>query len=274
MDTTDSNTRLESPALVSPRGAEVVYGREVTFQWDDVDGADAYTLQVSSDAKFNNVVLREDVGKQTAVTVGDYFPTDNSTYFWRVIARGNGGETPGERIESFIAATEQDANRVISSPAEEMGPATQLVRAAKQDVSSEMLEPESRFEKEKEMGVAYEGVATGQIMSIALSILVAIGIAVIVLFNWYNTTTAVQREASSQAGEYTQLREIEAQADEQLSQSGVVDEQAGVYRIPIEEAMDIIATEQFRAQQAERVGESPAVTGGAQNQDDIPDGQP
>jgi len=88
---------------------------------------------------------------------------------------------------------------------------------------------------------------------------------VIILFNWYNTTTAGQRDAVSQAGEYTQLREVEAQAEEQLSQTGVVDEQQGVYRIPIDEAMDIIATEQYRAQQAEERGRSPVVTGGAQS---------
>jgi len=38
-----------------------------------------------------------------------------------------------------------------------------------------------------------------------------------------------------------------------------------VYRIPIDEAMDIIATEQYRAQQAEERGRSPVVTGGAQS---------
>jgi len=265
MDKTDTNTRLQSPDLVAPREAEVVFGREVTFHWDAVDGADAYTLQVASDAKFSDVVLQEDVGDQTAVTVGEYFPTDNSTFFWRVIARGPDAESRGERIESFIAASEEDASRALSSPDEEMGPVTELVRAAKADVSAKMLEPESRFEREKEMGVAYEGVAAGQIMSIAVSILLVIGIAVIILFNWYNTTTAGQRDAVSQAGEYTQLREVEAQAEEQLSQTGVVDEQQGVYRIPIDEAMDIIATEQYRAQQAEERGRSPVVTGGAQS---------
>lgn len=266
MDNTDTNTRLQSPALVAPREADVVYGREVTFQWGEVDDADAYTLEVASDAKFSNVVMREDVGAETAVTVGEYFPTDNSTFFWRVIARSDDGESRGERVESFIAATEEDAARSLSTPNEDMGPVTELVRAASADVSAKMLEPEGRFEREKEIGVAYEGVAAGQIMSIALSILLVIGIAVIILFNWYNTTTAGQRDVLSQAGEYEQLREVEAQAEDALNQSGVVSDQDGVYRIPIDDAMDIIANQEYQSQQAERRGQSPTVTGGAQNQ--------
>jgi len=264
MSNTDTQTHVASPHLVAPREADVVYGEEITFQWQPVDGAEKYALEVATDAKFKNVVLEEDLGEQTAVTVGGYFPTDGTTFFWRVVTFDGDSWSRGERIESFIAASEEDARRALGSPNEEMGPVTELVRAATADVSAKMLEPEGRFEKEKEMGVAYEGIAAGQIMSIALSILLVIGIAVVTLFNWYNTTSAEQRDAVVNSDQYTELRETEAAARNQLESSGVVNEQEGVYRIPIDEAMEIIATESYTERERIRQAQSPAEEGGAQ----------
>lgn len=263
MENTDTNKRLQSPALVAPREADVVYGENITFQWDAVDDASSYVLEVATDAKFANIVLQEDVGAQTAVTVGGYFPTDNQSFFWRVIARDGDAASVGQRIESFVAASEEDARRALGRPEEDMGPVTELVRAAQADVSAKMLEPEGRFEQEKEMGVAYEGIAAGQIMSIAVSILLVIGIAVVILINWYNTTTGAQRESVSEAGAYIQLQEVEAEADRQLNNPGIVNEQEGVYRITIDDAMEQIANREYQAAQQER-GQSPVETGGAQ----------
>ena len=263
MNNTDTNTRLKSPNLVAPREADVVYGEEITFQWDTVDGASSYILEVAVDARFSDIVLQEDVGNQTAVTVGGYFPTDNRSFFWRVLAK-YGEQTSGERrIESFVAATEEDSRRALGRPSEEMGPVTELVRAASADVSAKMLEPEGRFEQEKEMGVAYEGVAAGQIMSIAVSILLVIGIAVVILINWYNTTMGAQRENVSDAGAYLQLEEVESEADRRLNTPGVVNAQDGVYRITIDDAMEQIANREYQAAQ-KTIGESPVETGGAQ----------
>lgn len=263
MDNTDTNTRLQSPNLVAPRESDVVYGEEITFQWDAVDGASSYILEVATDARFSDIVLQEDVGDQTAVTVGGYFPTGNQSFFWRVLATDGEQSSGQRRIESFVAATEEDARRALGRPSEDMGPVTELVRAASADVSAKMLEPEGRFEQEKEMGVAYEGIAAGQIMSIAVSILLVIGIAVVILINWYNTTTGAQREDVSEAGAYLQLEELESQADQRLNTPGVVNGQDGIYRITIDDAMEQIANREYEAAQ-ENIGESPVETGGAQ----------
>ena len=275
MEETNTPTRIDTPRLVAPREASVVNGNAVTFVWEPVEDAEEYILQVASDAKFNTLVIDENVEQQTAVTVGGYFPTDEQTFFWRVLAVSGDIVSPGERVESFIAADEAEAEKHLATPQadETMGPVTELVRAASADVSAKMLEPTDRFEEEKEIGVAYEGIAAGQILSIALSILVVVGIAVVVLFNWFNTTSAATQDATVNADQYTNLRETEAEAERQLGQYEVLNEQEGVYRIPIDRAMDQIATQSYREQKLDReergrppqVGQEPKLRRGVRN---------
>lgn len=253
-DDARSAAPLPSPVLESPREAAVVNGQEVTFSWRAVDDASAYVLQVARTAKFDDLLFEEDLGEQTAATVAGLFPTDGQTFFWRVLARdGDGATSRGGRVESFIAVTAEKAEKHLAAPQvqEDMGPVTELVRAAGEDISTQMLESGSnRFEREKEMGVAYEGIAAGQILAIAMSILLVIAIAVVIVFNWASTWADATREASIDPSNYTTLQETEIDAARQLNQYEIVNEQEGIYRIPIDRAMEIIATEEYRQQSA------------------------
>lgn len=242
-----------SPALVAPREAEVVNGEEVTFEWRPADEADAYLLQVASTAKFDDVLLERNLGEQTAATIADYFPTDGQTLFWRVLARsGDGAWSRGDRIESFIATTAETASKHRAGPHadEDMGPVTELVRAAGDDISNKMFESDDRFEREKEIGVAYEGIAAGQIMAIATSILLVIAVAIVIVINWAATWTDTTRQSAIDPSNYTTLQEAEIDAANQLQQYDVVNEEEGIYRIPIDQAMDIIATDGYQQNQS------------------------
>lgn len=255
MDTPDTDTPTSapsSPSLVAPREAAVVNGEEVTFVWRPVDAADAYVIQVARTAKFDDVVLERDLGDKTAVTVADLFPTDNQTFFWRVIAVNDAGNSGGGSIESFIAATTDAAEKHLAGPQaeEDMGPVTELVRAAGQDISAQMLDTESRFEQEKERGVAYEGIAAGQILAIAISILVVVGVAVVIVFALTGQRASVAEDQVVSSDTYTELQEEQIEAARELQQYEVINEDEGVYRIPIDRAMDIIATEEYQRQQA------------------------
>lgn len=238
-----------SPTLVSPREAAVVGGEEVTFVWRPVDTADEYYIEVASDAKFSNRVLEENVGDKTAVTVGDIFDTDERTYFWRVLAKNEAGWSPGEHVESFVSTTQEEADRhaaIAPNTTENLGPATELVRAASADVVAELGadDREQRFEREKEIGVADEGIPSGQIMAIAVSIMVSVAIAVIVLFQWTSVRSQTLRQEAVPSS-YNELEATEIEAARQLESYDVVDEEAGVYRIPIDRAMDIMANEAY-----------------------------
>jgi len=239
-----------SPSLVAPRDAAVVNGAEVTFVWDSVDRADAYRLQVAKTARFEDLVLDEEVGEKTAVTVGNVFPTDGSTFFWRVRAGRHGAWSAPDDVKSFVAGTAAEAVEDRSKLDTREGPTTDLARAERPEVTRKVFDAEDQFEAEKERGVAYEGVAAGQIIAIAASILVVILVAIATLFGWFGQVSQETQSSAVDQQDYEQLRQAEVEAAQELEQYGVVDEESSTYRVPIDRAMDIIATEEYQEQQA------------------------
>ena len=249
------------PEIVAPTDAVVVDGEKVTFAWEPSREADRYRLQIAETAQFDELVLDEEVGNETAVTVGNQLPTDGQTFFWRVVAGSYAGWGEPSAIESFTASTEEEAEQDLLAPTD-AGPVTGLARAAKREVTRRVFEFEDRFEEEKERGVAYEGIAASQIMAIALSILVVILVAVVVIFGWYGQVAQETRADATSDENYELLQETRTQQEEALTQYGVVDEEEGVYRIPIDRAMDVVATEEYQRSQAE--GEAGAVPQGSE----------
>lgn len=245
----DDEPSTSAPSLVAPRDATAVHGSEVTFVWEQVEGAETYRLQVAATAGFEEPVLDADVGAETAVTVGHQFPTDGQTFFWRVLAVSEVGEGGKSSVESFLATTEAEAEPALQRVGE--GPETGLARAEGHEESEEVFGFADRFQKEKERGVAYEGVAANQILGIAVSIIVVVLVAVGILFGWFEQVSQSAEVSAANRQEYEQTRQAELEATQQLQQYGVVDEEEGIYRIPIDRAMDLIATEEYQQQQSQ-----------------------
>jgi hypothetical protein len=246
----ESSSDLRSPTLLTPREADVVDGAEVQFAWEPVDAAERYILQVAESARFDTIVLEEDVDIHTSVRIADFFPTDEQTFFWRVLSVSGERVSKTQRVESFIVADGEAAEAYGGLPEqdEDLGPAFELVRAAKDDVPARMVSPEARFEREKEVGVAEEGIATGQIAGIAISIIVVISVAVVVLFAWTNVTQQQVRDRAVSAQEPV-AAETNAEGRRQISEYEAVDPESGTYRIPIDRAIDLVV-EEYNAQEA------------------------
>lgn len=254
METPDTSTRdpSASPDLVAPRQAAVVNGNEVTFHWRPLERADAYRLQLAATAAFDEILYEETFEQATGVTIGGLFPTDGQTFFWRVRARTDGSWGPGSRVESLVAVTPEEAEAHAARRDEEE-PITDLVRSAGRDEVERVDVPERRrLEREKERGVAYEGVAAGQIAAIAVSIMIVVGVAAAVVFVWTGQVTESVEGAAVEMEGNPDLRETQIQATQQLEQYGVVDEEQGIYRIPIDRAMDIIANEAYEREQLQQ----------------------
>jgi hypothetical protein len=244
------------PTLVGPLDATVVDGREVTFAWNPSREADRYRLQIAETARFDDLVLDEEVGNETAVTVGNQLPTDGQTFFWRVVAGSYAGWGDPSAVESFVAGTEAESEQELLET-DVAGPVTGLARAAKREVTRRVFAFEDRFEEEKERGVAYEGIAANQIMAIAVSILLVILVAVVVLFGWYGQVAQETQATADSQQNYEMLQQAEMEAQEELYQYRVVDEEEGVYQIPIDRAMDVIAAEEYqRTQSASGAGQA------------------
>lgn len=250
-ESTNTSTVPTSPQLVTPREAEIVDGRAVTFEWEPVDAARAYLLEVAADTAFEAIFAEEEVpAGTTTLTVADVFPTDEQTFFWRVLAKNRHGWSRGERVESFVSGTPADVRQDLQVPDEAFGPMEGLIASASQMVSEELAgqkDAENRhLEAERERGVAYEGIPSGQILGITVAILLAVALIVVVLFQWTNITEARVRAAALDPSDYTTLRQTELEATRKLSRYEVISEEAGTYRIPIDRAMELVANEAYQ----------------------------
>ena len=244
-----TSTDTPSPSLVAPTDAVSVDGSEVTFVWKPVAGAERYRLQVASTARFQDPVLDAEVGTETAVTVGNQLPTDGRIFFWRVLTESDREEHATSPVESFVATTAAEAEHEAPLPAVDDDPVTERAHATQREATTEALDFQDRLKKEKKRGVAYEGVAARQIMGITGSIILVILAAVALIFGWFGQVRQDMRTTAAARTDAQPLRQARLEATQQLQQYGVVDKEEGVYRIPIDRAMELVATEGYQQRQ-------------------------
>lgn len=97
------------------------------------------------------------------------------------------------------------------------------------------------------VGVQYEGVGAGPIIAFIFVTIVFIGLVVWVAMGWF-MAEAQQAHAEAAAGlNYPDLRQVELSAARLLNQYEVVDAAQGVYRIPLDRAIDLIVDEAYQA---------------------------
>jgi len=103
-----SSTRLATPHPVSPVAGRPAEGPAPTFSWTPVPNADAYRLQIASEADFADLYFDAPVENHTALTVYDALPADGSTCYWRVRAEDEGDAGPWSGVAHFTAAPDAD----------------------------------------------------------------------------------------------------------------------------------------------------------------------
>lgn len=241
----DANSEFPgAPELVAPRNSEIISGESVRFEWEPVEDAFEYQIEVASDSSFETVVFEENVGDRTEVEAPDALPADGQTYYWRVLARDDTGWSSGDRVESFVSGTPEDVEEVTrhpegrERPEEDLGPPSELVKSAGVEAAAEATGDEELFAKEREMGVAHEGVEAGQIIGIAAAIGVAFLIIIpLLLFIWFGNVTQETRRQAAAGAQNPELQRIETEATRLMNQYEIVDEEEGIYRIPVDRAM-------------------------------------
>jgi beta-lactamase superfamily II metal-dependent hydrolase len=98
-------TAILPPVLSAPADLDIVPSLRPTFNWGDVTGASGYTIQVSRNNTFTQLVINATV---TGGTNSQYTPiisfAVNATFYWRVKANGlNGPSLWSTPIWSFIS---------------------------------------------------------------------------------------------------------------------------------------------------------------------------
>lgn len=248
-------TELSAPTLVAPTQGFTVDPTVVTFQWEDIGGAVEYVLQVAADANFDEVLLDLNVGEAVECTVPDLFE-DGATFYWRVRARHKGSTTWGPfsdqaafSIETLETAAAPRSDEVAApAPArpdrdEDMGPAPGLLKSVAVEVAAEVTGEDEYYEMEEEMGVEHENVGVGQILGFVASIVVTLTLMIIFVFNIVNVSERRTLEARVASEDYPELRQTEADATNKLTQYEILNDEQGVYRIPVDRAMDLMVRE-------------------------------
>jgi len=226
-----------APVLLAPREGAIIDGASLTFVWEPVEGATEYEIEIVSDYAFENVLLSENVGSATSLTLMDLVPPDGGTYYWRIRAKTAAGWSHGEVIESFTSGTPEElaAHVEVPNDPEGYGPLPMLVHAAAPGHALETVEAES--------------VSAGPILRMIGSIALFIAVIVVVLFQLSNREFRSAEVAASQMSGYPVLREARAAAASLLNQYGKVSGEEGVYRIPIQRAMDLMVNETYQQQE-------------------------
>ena len=113
-----SDPNPSAPQLLGPAPNDIVDGRAVTFEWDDIQGASGYRVQVAYDEDFTDLQLDADVGSATALTVYDALPVDGARLLWRVAAQFSGKNlfSDAQEIEVAVETVPVPTTEVEETP--------------------------------------------------------------------------------------------------------------------------------------------------------------
>ncbi len=99
------------PALSSPSNGAKGVAVSATLAWNSSVGASSYTLQVSKNAAFTEIVNHSDVSS-TSFSISGL--SNNSVYYWRVQAKNAYGSSGWSNVWSFTTITSA-SNTVITN---------------------------------------------------------------------------------------------------------------------------------------------------------------
>jgi len=101
LDVVDSSPLASN--LLQPGNAEVGVNPSVTLSWTEVDFADSYILEISTEANFSNLIYTTTVGQNNAVPEGLITST---VYYWRVKSSNICGDGAASQVYRFRTASE------------------------------------------------------------------------------------------------------------------------------------------------------------------------
>ncbi|MDO9302828.1 MAG: hypothetical protein Q7T89_15685, partial [Anaerolineales bacterium] len=89
-----------APTLVSPTGALTTADLTPAFDWDDVEGASYYSIQISTTSTFTSTLVNITASSSTFTPTVD-LPA-NTALYWRVLAQGANGPGKWSAHNTFI----------------------------------------------------------------------------------------------------------------------------------------------------------------------------
>jgi photosystem II stability/assembly factor-like uncharacterized protein len=103
---------LEQPMLISPTNESNDNKNELSFEWDIVDDANHYTIQILLDSLGNNVFTEANTNNNSKNLILEY----DKKYYWRVKALNSYNSSGWSEIWSFMTLPAQLEKPVLMSP--------------------------------------------------------------------------------------------------------------------------------------------------------------
>lgn len=100
------------PKLINPKNIDTCQSKLVTFNWEDIQLAESYRIEVSDTSDFSNLIISQDGITDNTININ--FNSWNKTYYWRVYAIYNGG-TEGKSLE-FLFRTKKAPVTLVQIP--------------------------------------------------------------------------------------------------------------------------------------------------------------
>jgi len=91
---------MVAPILVSPTGTLTTADLTPSFDWDDVNGATYYSIQISTTNTFTSTLVNTTAPSSTFTPTVD-LPI-NTALYWRVLAQGANGPGKWSAYNAFI----------------------------------------------------------------------------------------------------------------------------------------------------------------------------
>ncbi len=119
--------------------------------------------------------------------------------------------------------------------------------SSQEEAVAETAAPEAFYATEDPIGVQHEGIEARQIIGFIFFLIIAIGLVVWGAMDWFESVADQAYEDVASDLDYPELRQVELSATQLLNHYEVINAAQGVYRIPVDRALDLIVEE---AQQA------------------------
>lgn len=206
-DSSDATTASQQPHPKSPPPGAHVDDPAVTFSWQGPDKASNYELQIARDSRFDDLLFEGRVGEEDAFTFNGLPAQEGITLYWRVRAEVAGEWTDYSSSSDFTVVDW----RADPVPFE-------------QDESPSGRTPVTEGTQSR----------SGPIL---VMVAVAISIGVIIV------TAYTMQGVGAEVAEDPAPADTAAAEEVDLNEYGVVDEEAGVYRIPIDQAINLVVQE-------------------------------
>lgn len=113
----------------------------------------------------------------------------------------------------------------------------------KQEVTEVEIQGDNHLASNTKLGVEKDELSLSKIIAWALAMIVVIAGFFIVLPYSFNIATSIKQNELSTNVEYYMIKELRQKDATSISTFGIVDKEAGIYRVPVDSVINMMATE-------------------------------